>query len=156
MWRLNPPVVTFLFVEWTRIENDILQFFKKLICIFFNIRLEKTLLATCAGLSSVIFFMCCCCLFRMKMKRECRNIKHCMCCLCMKHNNSTTNNDSVFQRIVRLCSANKTSHSDETSFQQADRLRIKSESRFRCPESSCCVQRKVPGIPMEDLSAKLN
>ena len=75
--------------------------------IFFDIRLEKTLLATCAGLGSVIFFVCCCCLFHMKTKRECRNIKHCMCCLRMKHNNSTTNNDNVFQRIVRVCSVNK-------------------------------------------------
>ena len=121
---------------------------------FFYIRLEKTLLATCVGLCSIIFIMCCCCLFCVNMKHECRNIKHCMCCLCMKHNSSSMNNDSVFQCIVCVCSANKESHSDKTLFQQADRIRIKDESRFRCPKSSCYVLRNVSGIPMEDFECE--
>ena len=44
MWRLNARLVTFLFIEWTRIENDILQFFKKILSIKLVISINKIML----------------------------------------------------------------------------------------------------------------
>ena len=126
---------------------------------FFNClyRLEKTLMATCGGLVFVIIFMCCCCCYKCcicaKMKRECRNIRHCMCCL--RYSHVSMNNESMLHRAICLCRWRKNANSEETIFEQAERMR-EQKSR-RCPESSCCIQWKVStGIPMEDLSAKLN